>query len=343
MNLENTRPAPKFLVIRFSSIGDIIQCMSIVDGILHHHPGAEIHWITRSDMAPLLRLDPRLRVIWPFDKTGGLRGLIRLARRLAAERFDYIYDAHANLRSRVLKAILIPRLLPWTMPRHLRRHKSRWRRLLLFRLRVNTFDKPFRGIQSYRRPLRAWGITDFPPTAVAWSFPPDFPSRLRPLLPPGAITLVPSANWEMKRWPVARWQQLVRLFPDRPFLVLAGPADTFCEEIRSVAPSRVINLAGRSTLLESCYLVSISRVIISADTGLLHAADLFGVPGIALMGPTAFGFPTGRHLRVIEVDLPCRPCTKDGRGKCRRPRTCMEEISADVVADCLRAILEDKG
>ncbi|MDR1415043.1 MAG: hypothetical protein LBI96_04445 [Odoribacteraceae bacterium] len=58
------------------------------------------------------------------------------------------------------------------------------------------------------------------------------------------------------------------------------------------------------------------------------------------MGPTAFGFPTGRHLRVVEVG---RPCTKDGRGKCRQLRTCMEEISPDAVADCLCAMLEDKG
>jgi heptosyltransferase-2 len=69
-------------------------------------------------------------------------------------------------------------------------------------------------------------------------------------------------------------------------------------------------------------------------------ADLFRVPGIALIGPTAFGYPSGPTVRVIEQAFPCRPCTKDGRGKCRRARSCMEEISPGEVA---RLVMEMAG
>jgi heptosyltransferase-2 len=314
--------------------------MSVIDGIMHHFPDAEIHWIAREEMAPFLRAERRIHTVWEFDRKSGARGLLRVARALEAERFDYLYDAHSNIRSNILKAILLSPLkeLLHTAPRYALRRKKRWKRFLLFSLGINTFEKPFKGIESYREPLRKWGITRFDTAPVEWQFPPDLPGRLGAHVQPNTITLVPSANWKMKRWPVACWQELIRLLPEYRFLLLAGPTDTFCEEIRAAAPERVVNLAGKNTLLESCYLVKISRMVISADTGLLHVADLFRVPGIALMGPTAFGFPTGPRIRVVEVDLPCRPCTKDGRGKCKRPRTCMEEIAPETVAEQARLI-----
>ena len=70
----------KFLIIRFSSIGDIIQCLGIISGIREHFPDAEIHWITRKDMSSILRMDRRINKIWEFDKSAGLKGLLRMAR-----------------------------------------------------------------------------------------------------------------------------------------------------------------------------------------------------------------------------------------------------------------------
>ncbi|MDR2415004.1 MAG: glycosyltransferase family 9 protein [Odoribacteraceae bacterium] len=333
----------KFLIIRFSSIGDVAQCMTAIDDILHRFPDAEIHWITRKDMAPLLHADRRVRVVWEFDRESGARGLLRVARQLGAEHFDYLYDAHCNIRSRILKAALLSplKVLSGRAPRRVTRHKERWKRLLLFRLGINLFDKPFKGADSYRKPLREWGVTRFDGPPAPWHFPPDFAARLDGHVRETTITLVPSANWELKRWPVARWRELVLLLPGYRFLLLAGPGDAFCEEIRAVAPERVTNLAGRTSLLESCYLVKASRLVIGADTGLLHVADLFRVPCLALMGPTAFGFPAGPRAGIIEMDLPCRPCTKDGRGRCKRPRSCMEEITAGVVAARAVALFPD--
>lgn len=332
----------KFLIIRFSSIGDIIQCMDVVNGIRNHFPDAEIHWIARKDMASFLHMDRRVTRVWEFDRQSGLRGLLRVARRLRAERFDYIYDAHSNIRSNILKAVLLPSL--GKGPRHVLRSKERWKRFLLFKLRVNRFDKPFRGVMSYRKPLARWGITDFTRHYDDWRFPAEYAQRF-----PGAyfdartVTLVPSANWPMKRWPVSHWQEVIRLLPDCRFIILAGPADTFCETIREAAPGRVVNLAGQTSLLESCYLVKNSRLVISADTGFLHAADLFGTRAIALMGPTAFGFPTGEHVKVMETALPCRPCTKDGRGRCRQSvwQRCMTDILPRQVAAAVRSLIGD--
>jgi len=88
----------KFLIIRFSSIGDIIQCMGIIGGIRERFADVEIHWITRKDMVGTLSMDGRIDKIWAFDKETGLAGLLKMAADLRKEHFDYIYDAHSNIQ-----------------------------------------------------------------------------------------------------------------------------------------------------------------------------------------------------------------------------------------------------
>lgn len=333
----------KFLIIRFSSIGDIIQCMDVVNGIRNHFPGAEIHWLARGDMAGFLGMDERIGRVWAFDRETGLKGLLRMARALRREKFDYVYDAHSNIRSNVVKAVVLP---PWRWltgrPKYVLRRKDRWKRFLLFQLRINRFEWPFRGVISYRKPLEKWGITNFERGKATWRFPAGMEERFGEILAGETVTLVPSANWEMKRWPVGHWQALVRLLEGYRFVVLGGPKDTFCEEIRAAAPERVVNLAGKTTLLESCYVVKASRVVVSGDTGLLHAADMFGTRAIALIGPTAFGFPTGKQVEVAAVPLKCRPCTKDGHGRCRQEKwqRCMVDILPEEVAGRVRRLME---
>ena len=330
----------KFLVVRFSSIGDIIQCMGVVSGIRERFgQDVEIHWIARKDMVGTLSMDKRIDRIWAFDRETGLPGLLRMARELRKERFDYLYDAHSNIRSNILRMVVSP--LPFGKPRVAVRYKQRWKRFLLFVLGINLFDKPFRGVASFRKSLKKWGIESFPDTCRQWSFPQQIRESYKDCIAENTVTLIPSANWEMKRWPVDHYKRLVELLPEYRFVILGGPDDTFCEQIRAAAPDRVLDLAGKTTLMQSNYIVSRSRLVISADTGFMHAADLFHVPTLALMGPTAFGYPTGNTVEVLEVPLPCRPCTKDGRGRCKQAvyRRCMVDITPQQVARRVRAIL----
>ena len=121
----------KFLIIRFSSIGDIIQCMGIIGGIRERFADVEIHWITRKDMVGTLSMDGRIDKIWAFDKETGLAGLLKMAADLRKEHFDYIYDAHSNIRSNILKLIVSP--LPFVKPYVALRSKERGKRFLLFK------------------------------------------------------------------------------------------------------------------------------------------------------------------------------------------------------------------
>ncbi|MFI3277577.1 MAG: glycosyltransferase family 9 protein [Rikenellaceae bacterium] len=335
----NNSKEPKFLIVRFSSIGDIIQTMSVMDGILSKFPTARIDWITRKDMSGVLSMDARIGKVWRFDRKSGLSGLVQMAKELRQERYDYIYDAHNNLRSSILKLILAP-FAPLCGAKLAVRSKERFKRLMLFKFRVNLFDRPFKSVASFQKPLKKWGITDFP-VNKEWSFSASYSDKFDSLVTDNCVTIVPSSNWAMKSWAPEQWQQLVRELPDHRFVILAGPQDSFCQGIADVAPERVVNMAGRCSLDESCYIVYKSNIVVSADTGLMHAADLFRVPTLALMGPTAFGFPSAPTTKILERDMKCRPCTKDGRGKCKMAvyQQCMVDITPRHVAECIKDII----
>ncbi|MBS2096807.1 glycosyltransferase family 9 protein [Carboxylicivirga linearis] len=333
----------KILIIRLSSIGDIIQCMSVVTGIRNKYPNAEIHWVVRSDMASLVKIDPRIDKLWEFDRKEGFSGVFKLGAKLKKEKYDLIYDAHSNIRSNILKLVLCPFGICNLLKKNklVTRHKDRLKRLLLFKFGINLLPNPFKALDSFRKPIQSkWDINDINTPFSNWKFPDNVQSKIEQLVLnqiPGNqkwITLVPSAAWELKRWPVNYWQKLIELKPDLHFVILGGPTDTFCEEIRSVAPDRVINLAGKTSLMESFCTIWHSPFVISGDTGFLHAADLFQKPGLAIIGPTAFGYPSGDKIKVMEVDLPCRPCTKDGSTKCKLKeiKKCLTDLTPEILA-----------
>lgn len=323
----------KILIIRFSSIGDIIQCMSVTQGIKKSMNNSELHWVTRKDNASLLKIDPDIDRIWEFDKQVGLKGLFKLIYQLRQEGFTHIYDAHSNIRSNIIFLFF---LLTFSKAKWITRRKNRLKRLLLFQFGINLLPKPFRSIKSFQKPLEKWGVSFKTTSTKQWTFPKETTKKVNDLITDQnnnskSITLVPSAAWELKRWPIEYWKQLITLLPGYNFVVIGGPKDDFCEEIKLVAPERVINLAGKTSLLDSFYLINRSDFVVSGDTGFLHAADLFDKHGIALIGPTAFGFTSGKNMTIMEVPLNCRPCTKDGNVKCKNVefKKCMMDINPE--------------
>ncbi|MFV3409204.1 glycosyltransferase family 9 protein [Bdellovibrio bacteriovorus] len=335
----------KFLIIRFSSFGDVVQTLSVPSAIKETYPNAEIHWITRKDMAPLLKNHPNIHRIWEFDRKAGLKGLIKLCLQMRKEGFTHIYDAHNNMRSRVISWILRPLGILGMGPKFIRRSIRRWKRLLLFKFRINTFEMPFNGQRDLLEPLQPWGVSRKAPAA-----PQIFPSeesyqKAREVLGhyAGSVALAPSAAFFLKRWPKEYWQQLILLCPDQRFVLLGGPEDSFIEDIKAAAPERVLNLAGKCSLQVSSSVVGLSAALISNDTGLLHVAEQLGQKTIALMGPAPFGFPSRPSTRILEIELKCRPCSKHGQGPCVNKfkyHQCLVDITPQQVAMELKLLLQ---
>lgn len=314
---------PKILIIRFSSFGDIIQCLASVNPIKNRFKDSNIHFVTKSDFKGIVKSHPGIDKVSYLKGGKGLKDLFKLARSLRRENFDIIYDAHSNLRSTILSIYL----RFFSKAKFIKRPKERLKRFALFYLGKNYFSKPYRGMKSYLKPLEKLGV-DQKITPCKLDLPEVFPKF------ESFITLVPSAAWEMKRWPLDHFKKLIRILPQEKFVILGGPSDVFCQELQDLDPSRVQNLAGKLSIIESMAMVNASKVIVSADTGIIHVADLIGVKGLSLMGPTAFGFPTGDHIKTLEVNLTCRPCSKDGRGKCSQVvyKKCMVDITPEMVA-----------
>lgn len=320
--------AAKGLIIRFSSFGDIIQSFAAAAALRKQIPDIQIHWAIRSDLQELTKLCPAIDVTWPFERSQGLKGLVQYSQKLSTVGFDYVYDAHNNVRSHLVCAKV-------RSPHRARRTKSRMKRFLEFQMGFPQFEQPFLGAKSFVDPLADWGVR-FQPQSPWLAIPIALKDTVRKKvdLPKSYVTLAPSAAWQMKRWPVAHWKELVGLQKDQPLVLLAGPEDRFVTEIAD-GQKHVLNLAGKLSLLESAAVVAESQALVSADTGMLHVGDGLGVKTIALIGPTAFGFPSSPTSRTLEVDLSCRPCSKDGRGKCTQSvyQRCMVEISPARVSE----------
>lgn len=338
----------KILIIRFSSFGDVLQTLSVAGRLGESFPQAEIHWVTRAEFEPLLRGHPRLAQIWSVSKGAGFSDLRALARQLRKENFTHVYDAHNNLRSHLL-SVMLGGFLGWRRwtgrQKFLRRSIYRFRRFLLFNFRKNLFPKPFSGQFALLEPLQNWGLSVTAPAAPQLFLDPAQRDKVLAQLPQGDfVTLAPSAAFPLKRWPLEHWKSLVDACPGVHFVVLGGPEDIFLQELAEAFPSRLTNMAGKLSLVESAHAVAQSRVLISNDTGLMHVAEQIGKPCLALMGPAPFGFPSRSSTKIFELDLPCRPCSKHGQGPCVNSefQKCMRDISPAAVAGTLKVKLDAK-
>lgn len=319
----------KILIIRFSSIGDLTQALSLPAFIKLHEPDAIIHLVTRLDLAELAQNNPAIERIWSLDKKSGFKGLIQLVGELRLQNFTHVYDAHNNLRSFILRTFL-------RRPKKLVRPMMRLKRFLLLRWHINLFQKPFSGQRDLIQPLETWGMNySLPPTPQVF-LNSEIRAEAQKILDDNKIgdfyVLVPSAAYELKRWPLDHWKKLIELNPKKIFLVLAGPTDHFTTALNSY--SNVVNLYGKTRLMLSAALIEKAIAVVSNDTGLLHIAEQLGKPSVALMGPAPFGFPSRPSTVILERDLNCRPCSKHGQGPCINPhyQECLDSISPAEVS-----------
>ena len=355
----STRPS-RLLIIRFSSFGDIVQALSVPAAYLQAYPNSKVDWLIRDDFKSLVVEHPLIENVLPFRREQGLIGLVSLGWKLGNAGYTHVYDAHCNLRSFLIKTVLrlSCALHSGFGTRFITRPKNRIRRYLFFKWRLHTLPTPFRGCESFLWPLAAWEVGQTAPLApqfftsaqltqtlqTEWgqlTGSKDAQAQPQSLLAKPCVALVASAAWEMKRWPVAHWKELINLWTDATFVLLGGPEDTFFEEIRLVAPKRILNLAGRLSLSQSCALIKKMDLVIANDTGLLHVADQLGRPTLALIGPTAFGYPSQPTSRYLEIKLGCQPCSKDGRGRCVNDvyKRCLRELTPAQVLKTSQAML----
>jgi ADP-heptose:LPS heptosyltransferase len=342
----------KILLLRFSSFGDVTQCLSLPAKLKEMDPNCKIHWVTKSEFSELIEAHPCVDKIWPLQKRKSFKDLFHLIGQLRNENFSHIYDAHNSLRSKfILFFLIFPLHLTrfWNPPLVLRKSQKRIHRFLLFRFRINLFKQPFSGQRDLLEPLKKWHLSEDlpkPPQIIIEKLYFDKVNSVLSDFLKGSdhfVCLAPSAAHELKKWPQDYWIKLISMHPKVFFVLLGGPKDQFLADIQKTAPERVFNSAGKFSLKESAAFVALSKALVANDTGVLHLAEQLGKKAVALMGPAPFGFPSRPSTKILELHLPCRPCSKHGQGPCKNVtfHECLRGISPELVSFHLNKMLLD--
>ncbi|MFW5887653.1 MAG: glycosyltransferase family 9 protein [Bacteriovoracia bacterium] len=360
------------LCIRFSSLGDIILHSSVMSAIKKRW-GDKVHisLLTSEAFAPLMEDHPDIDSVYKFSRKKSLAQLFKLFRSINQQRsIDLILDLHGTLRSLALRFrfMNIPRLSvdKRTLERSLlttfkidllsgqnkyfdEREKSFGELLLLRNIRdfAEVFDLEMEREEN-RLSSNAWTFKDDPTLWKRLGL--DFLNEAK------YMVICPSASFPEKRWDSNKFKEVIeKLCQDENwqeyyFVILAGAQDDFCKVFNELGSkyqtekgSRVINLQGKTNLVESALLSKHAKLAFGNDTGLPHIAESMGTPALFILGPTGQQFGFYPHLRLSKTifadKLWCRPCTTNGKGRCIRfERYCLTGISVERVYEELNEL-----
>jgi lipopolysaccharide heptosyltransferase II len=336
--VPHTSTALNILAVRFSSIGDILLSTPLLRAIRHSHPGARVTVLTKREYVPLLSHNPHVNLVLGMAPN---RSLLSLAAELRADRYTHLLDLHDNLRSRTLRLLVPGR---WrTYPKH------RLARAWLIRAKRNRYRDRRPVAERYFSAARDLGVQpdgsppDFFLGAEAGEQVADWLRTVGLEKEANIVALAPGAAHATKRWPLEHWRALLarNLESGVAVVIVGGPADAeLGAALAGEHRGRVANAAGVFGLQGTGALLQRARVLISGDTGVMHMATAVGTPVVSLFGPTveAFGFfPYSRQASVLELPLPCRPCTAQGSSRCPLGHhRCMIDMQPSVVYEALR-------
>jgi ADP-heptose:LPS heptosyltransferase len=320
----------KVLVIRFSSIGDIVLTFHALRCLREKHPNAEIHFLTKSRYAELLQASTF------HDKTLFFEGDLMQTRSLIRKgNYTHIVDLHNNLRSRLL-TIGIRRV-------HLSRfNKLNWEKWLFTRLKKNKLPNKHL-VERYIEAFSELGVLNDSKNTLFF-VPNEFKIDVNhyELAGNSFLAIALGAQYSTKKFPVSSLIKVIEFY-DLPIVLLGGHAEhEDGKKIQAAFPQKKIyNLCGELSLLASASILSQAKTVLTNDTGLMHIAAMFDVPIVSIWGNTvpAFGMSSYRpgnekSVKIHEVvGLNCRPCSKIGYQECPKGHfNCMQKQDVSAIA-----------
>jgi heptosyltransferase-2 len=330
-----TSDPQKILVLRLSSIGDVVLTTPVLRALRLRFPLARIDFLVKSKYACLLEGNPHLDRVLTLPDASGTSALLHTLADLRRQRYDLLIDLHKNWRTTLLR-------LGVRAPDSRVYRKHVFRRALYVWLKKDSLALPS-TVQRYFHAVLPLGVVDDgrgPELHLSVSARRRTKVWLRELGWNGepAIGLVPGAGYLTKCWPSERYAELGRRLakPGRQVFIFGSKEDQEAASLicHRVGP-RAVNLAGRLSLSESVAAIGFCELVIANDTGLMHVANALGKKLVAIFGSTTGGLgflPHGRDVRVIEADVGCRPCSHLGRSRCPRGHfRCMNDITVERV------------
>jgi heptosyltransferase I len=338
----------KVLILKPSSLGDVVHALPVLRLIKRHQRDAEVHWWLDAGLVPLLEGDPDLASVIPFRRRRWAvprywGELFEHVLELRRQRFDWVIDLQSLARSAIMAWLVNGRFTiglddaregargfyDVIVPRpEANAHAVDWYLAVLPFLGVPV-DRKFTWLPE--RPLAAAAVRQ------KW-----------PMTGERFVAIQPGARWANKRWPVESYRRLVaELHRERPgirFVILGAESERSLGEVVAAAAPRVcLDLTGGTTIPEMVEWLRLCEVLVTNDTGPMHIAAALGRPVIALFGPTEPGRtgPYGHIEGVVRrIDLPCIPCMKAWCAY-ERPLDCLRGIPVEHVLAKVRQVLDD--
>lgn len=322
----------KILVIRFSSIGDIVLTTPILRA-LKTQLVCELHMLTKDKFANISRNNPNIDCVHSFQNDSK-----EILPTLIKENFDFVVDLQKNLRSLKVKRTLGK---PYASFPKLNTQKWLAVNFKLNKLpQIHIVDRYFKAVESLGVKNDGKGLDYFIPEKAKINM-----QEISPILLNGYVAIAIGGQHYTKILPA---EKLIAVISKMKYpAVLIGDKGDFLrgeEVIKQLDENRVINACGKYTLDQSASIVQQSSAVISNDTGLMHIAAALQKPLISVWGNTIpdFGmypyFPGGSAESIIaEVNqLKCRPCSKLGYKKCPKQHfKCMMLQDEGLISDTI--------
>jgi heptosyltransferase-2 len=344
-------PPEKILVIRFSSLGDIVLTTPVIKSLKQKFPQSQIFFLTKSQYHDLLENDPDIFSLIKYDpkeRHKGISGFLKLVKELKTLNFDLVVDLHANLRSFLIRHLLKTKLKI--------KYDKRWlARLLLVHFKFIHVES-IHTVDSYLKALKKIGANSSVKDKEIFldqeseNFLKDFLVEKNIEKDDIVVGIHPGARWETKRWNEEKFTQVCRILNQKPKvkIILFGDRNDqeLIEKISLGALNRKLFKAVNLPLNKFMSLIKRCDCFVTNDSGPMHMASALGVPVVAIFGSThpKLGFsPLGPESIVLTADVKCSPCSLHGEKKChKKSRLCMDLIEPEMVMDAVERLLEKR-
>jgi len=324
----------KILVIRFSSIGDIVLTTPVIRCLKQQLVGAEVHFLTKANFRDVLVANPYIDQLHLLNNNESI-----LIQQLKAERFDYVIDLHHNLRSLRFKLALGVRSRSFD--------KLNWAKWLLVKLKIKVLPN-LHIVDRYLQTVAFLGIQN-DDQGLDYFIPEQSQlpeNQLAPVYRAGYVAFVIGGQHATKMLPREKILAICQAV-QTPVVLLGGPEDKVKGDwIAEQGNGKIYNACGSFKLNESADLLRKAQAVVTHDTGLMHIAAAFRQNIIVVWGNTVpeFGMypylPHNQPFQSFEQQLNCRPCSKIGYSACPKGHfKCMQQHDTAAIASAVRAQL----
>ncbi len=309
------------LLVTLSNIGDAVLTTPVLQRLIDRADRPRVSVLAGPKVADLFRHDPAIAEVIVHEKHAPWKTKLALVRELRSKGFDEVVD---------LRHTLFPFLI------------LGWRAWLqLFRRRSGSGHQVQRHLQTAFGKHVAEEQVRF-----RLHLPQEIIRAAKELLAPlgneDFMAIAPGAASDLKRWPLESFAQIIAS-EEKSRIVLVGGAESqsLGERLIQNGDARIVNLIGKTTLLELAAVLQRSSLLLSNDSGPMHIAAAVGTPVVAIFGPSdakRYG-PYGDQHRIVRLDLPCSPC---GQAQCPLgTHACMRDLGVDHVLDVVQMSLRE--